>query len=500
MPGDRTQHRVGHALIGLAIILLFTAKLTRLADFDVFLHLAVGESILDRHEIPRTGWFSATRGAAPWVDNEWGFQVLVTAIHRAAGVKGLVLLKSFLAALAACILAAALVRRGLSHAAVAAAIGLTGWGLGLVNLRPQLVTYVVLAVFLLGLSDLGAGRTRAPVVYLPIAAAVWANMHGGVILGLVVLGIPAVVEVARYAAGRPPTLPLKPLFAALGLSVGATLLNPYGWRQLAYPIEYALRPGMTSFNSEWQPLILANVPGLGLLFVVAMVVFALSPRRPSLRDLAIALAFIGFAFKAWRHVGLAAYVVPWTLAPSAQSWIDEAFPRDSAGRRALLPSLAAAFTLVAFVGAGGLPDGAPFHFDSRIPLPVDTANFFAEHRPPGTLLNQYEWGGYLIYRLKPASVVFVDGRNDLYGEEFMADDLRVMAAERGSEDVLERYDVGSAMLSYDRFNSRLIGKLLDEGWVCVFRSIGAVPIVLLVKKSDATLALTRDFGIPLSPP
>src|SRR5258706_14758807 len=99
MPGDRSQRTVGLALIGFAVVLLFTAKLTRLADFDIFLHLAVGDSILDQHQVPRTGWFSATRGDAPWVDNEWGFQVLVAAVHRVAGVKGLVLLKSFLPAL-----------------------------------------------------------------------------------------------------------------------------------------------------------------------------------------------------------------------------------------------------------------------------------------------------------------------------------------------------------------------------------------------------------------
>lgn len=500
MPGDRTERRVGYVLIGLAIVLLFTAKLTRLADFDIFLHLAVGESILDHHEVPRTGMFSATRGDAPWVDNEWGFQVLVAAVHRAAGVKGLVLLKSVLPALAACVLATALRRRGLPNAGVAGAIALTSCGLGLVNLRPQLVTYVFLTVFLLGLSELSAGRTRAPLVYLPIAAALWANMHGGFIVGLVVLAIPASVEVARRAVGRPPMLPLAPLTAALALSTGATFLNPYGWRQVVYPIEYALRPAMTSFNGEWQPIILANVPGLALLFGVAVIVFALSPRRPSLHDLAVALAFIGFAFKAWRHVGLAAYVVPYALAPSARAWIDQAFPEGSRSRRAFLPAVVAASLLGVFVSESGLPRESPYHFDSGVVLPVESAGFFAEHRPPGTLLNQYEWGGYLIYRLKPESVVFVDGRNDLYGEEFMADDLRVMAAEPGSEEILERHRVGSAMLSYHRSNARLIAKLLDQGWVCVHRSIGSSPIVLLVKKTDASVPLIEQFGMPLSPP
>jgi hypothetical protein len=500
MPADRTQRGVGLALIGLAIVLLFTSKLTPLADFDIFLHLAVGESILDQHQIPRTGMFSATRGDAAWVDNEWGFQVLVAAIHRAAGVKGLVLLKSFLPALAACVLAAAMLGRGAPHAAVAAAIALTDWGLGLVNLRPQLVTYVFLTVFLLGLSGLEAGRTRAPIVYLPIAAAVWANMHGGFIVGLVALAIPAAVEAATRAAGRPQTLPLKPLVTALVLSTAAVFLNPYGWRQVVYPITYALRPAMTSFNVEWWPIVLVSVPGLAVVFGVAVMVFALSPRRPFLRDLGLALAFAGFAFKAWRHVGLAAYVVPWTLTLSARTWVDDACPKGSLGRRAVLPAAVGLFMLVGFAWASELPKESPFHFDRSVHLPVQTANFFAEHRPPGTLLNQYEWGGYLIYRFKPESVVFVDGRNDLYGEDFMADDFRLINADPGSEEILARHGVGSAMLGYYRSNARLIAKLLDEGWICVHRSIEATPAVLLVKPTEATAGLIEEFGMPLPPP
>ena len=82
----------------------------------------------------------------------------------------------------------------------------------------------------------------------------------------------------------------------------------------------------------------------------------------------------------------------------------------------------------------------------------------------------------------------------------MGDVLRVLTAEPGSEEVLARYDVGSAMLAYHASNARLIRKFLDAGWVAVHRSTGRIPVVLLVKPSDAARPLIEEFGMPLAPP
>jgi hypothetical protein len=493
----RSERLVGASLIALALVLLFTVKLARLVDPDIFLHVAVGERILDQHEIPRTGWLSGTRGEAPWVDNEWGTQVVFAETNRRLGVRGLVLLMALLPALAALLLAVALRRRGLPSAAVAVSIALAGAALGLVSLRPQLVTYVFFAAFLLGVSELVDRRSRAPLVYLPPLAALWANFHGGLIVGLVLLAIPAGVEAVRRIFGRPAAAPLRPLLIALVSCTAASCLNPYGWRQLVYPLEYALRPGMTAGNVEWQPVVLAQVPGFALLLGVVVVVFALAPRRPVLHDLAVAGAFSMFAFEAWRHLGLAAYALPWAVAPSAAAWLADACPPGSTGRRVALPAVGAVVLLGAFGVAGGAPAGSPFHYDPNVPLPVDAAGFYAAHRPPGVLFNRYEWGGYLTYRLKPDAVVFIDGRNDLYGESVLADYQRIMAGDPGVVAILERYGVGSAMLVDDRQDARLIRALRDAGWVCVHRSEGSVPTVLLVRGSEANRDLIARFGRPL---
>ncbi len=492
--------RVGWTLVALALALLFTSKLVKLLDIDIFLHLAVGDWILEHRAVPRTGLFSATRGGAPWVDNEWGSQVLLAAVFRAWGVKGLVLLSAFLATLAAAILGVALRKRGVSLVGVALAIALTGWALGFVNLRPQLVTSVFLCIFLLGLADFMGGRPRAPLIYLPLATLLWANMHGGFILGWVLLAIPIAVEGARRAAGRPAELPLPALAWTLGLCVLASFLNPYGWRQVVYPIEYALRPAMTSFNTEWQPVVLADVPGFGVLLAAAVTVLALSPRRPTLHDLALLLSFLGFGMKAWRHLGLMAFVIPFAVAPCAAAALAAAFPEQTQRGRVLLPALVLVLLIGGFFAVGGLPADSPFHYDPDVVLPVETAEFFAAHRPPGLLFHDYAWGGYLAYRFKPAAVVFVDGRNDLYREDFMAEYLGALTGGPGCLETLDRYGVNSAMLAYNAVSARLIGKLLDAGWVCVQAARGKIPVVLLVRNTEHTRPLIQQYGGNLARP
>jgi hypothetical protein len=51
--------------------------------------------------------------------------------------------------------------------------------------------------------------------------------------------------------------------------------------------------------------------------------------------------------------------------------------------------------------------------------PVDAANFVRRLNPPGPLYNDFNFGGFLTWYM-PDYPVVVDGRNDLYGDEFVA--------------------------------------------------------------------------------
>ena len=59
----------------------------------------------------------------------------------------------------------------------------------------------------------------------------------------------------------------------------------------------------------------------------------------------------------------------------------------------------------------------------------------SQNYPDARMLNDYDWGGYLINELYPRKV-FIDGRSDFYGDELMRDFRTVISVSPGWEDVL----------------------------------------------------------------
>ena len=77
------------------------------------------------------------------------------------------------------------------------------------------------------------------------------------------------------------------------------------------------------------------------------------------------------------------------------------------------------------------------------------------------MFNRYRWGGYLIWRLWPEHLVFVDGRTDLYGDEVLGDYLEIYRAGPQATKLLESYGVTWAVIEPD---SALTALLACEGW------------------------------------
>jgi cation diffusion facilitator CzcD-associated flavoprotein CzcO len=78
----------------------------------------------------------------------------------------------------------------------------------------------------------------------------------------------------------------------------------------------------------------------------------------------------------------------------------------------------------------------------------------------GTLLNEYDWGGFLIYRV-PERKVFVDGRLFPFYPAVLADYRDAIELRPNWKDVLARYDVREVLLMP---NKALAVALREDGW------------------------------------
>jgi hypothetical protein len=92
--------------------------------------------------------------------------------------------------------------------------------------------------------------------------------------------------------------------------------------------------------------------------------------------------------------------------------------------------------------------------------PQTAVDWIAANHPDGNLYNTYGWGGYLIWRLYPEYPVYIDGRADVYGDEFIYDYLRIYSGQPSWEEKLEATGVRLVLIEPE---SGLANALRQDG-------------------------------------
>ena len=274
-------------LIALFSILLLAGLFSsEIADSDFWWHLKTGQYIWQTHSLPSPDPFAYTTATAKSaypgeeitrrfnLTHEWLAQVLMYLVWRGAGFGGIVLWRSALL-VTFCSLAGAIVylRCGGFYRAVAATFAAAAAAYPFVADRPYLVTFVLLGLAILILES----RRQSLVWLLPPVMLIWANCHGGFIVGwIVILAYLAESLLHRF---RNPSEPGDwRLWIAGPLSLLLTALNPNGLRIFGVLTSYR-RSVLTSTLLEWQPPVLWPPTVLSGLLVAAAIVLLLAHRR-----------------------------------------------------------------------------------------------------------------------------------------------------------------------------------------------------------------------------
>ena len=261
----------------------------------------------------------------------------------------------------------------------------------------------------------------------PLISAIWANVHAAVIVGLV---IQLIFVASSWLTGRRSMA----FVGTLAASVAATGLNPFGYRILTVPFELTsiIDSGLLD-NKEWRSPALLQVPFFFVALGLLVVVFATSWRRLDLFNVLLA-AFLAFiALRYVRNVGLFCAFMPLLTG----ELLDAKRVRVAIGAVGL-----ASFTFVmTFYYPFERGFGVASHFPQRL------ATFVESRGLRGNMLNAYDFGGYLAWRLFPERPIFVDGRNEVFLPL-----LEKVAAARGDSRawsaLLREYAVEYAVVEY----------------------------------------------------
>jgi len=424
---------------------------------DLWWHLAAGKATLS-WGIPNSNLWSWSASDTPWAHHSWLSSVVFYLVYR-TGVGGLLAL-SFLLYAGTCALLWRLARlRG----GVFAASLITGLGglllLGNFGIRPFLFGNVCFALCLL-LMEEPEGWLQRRRLRMGLLFALWANLHGSVLLGLGVLGLYFLGDGVRAARGAGLDRDLRGRFLDLCVGLGASCLTPRGPATLLLPLDYVRqaygdRPGILRMITEWQPLELGS--GLGLLvalFILVVFGAALTAgRRPRLANLLVALLFTWFATQQVRNIPLMVLA----CAPLAGVSLTRSVPERFAGRLAGLKELhrqaRGGPLILGFALLLGLclvrPDGSVYlnaiHRGSLAELSGNAhpTALIDELRKrgraaPRRILNNFDWGAAMIWELSPQVEVFIDARNDCYPEDVVEDYIALRWMKPGWQQVLER--------------------------------------------------------------
>ncbi len=249
--------------IYIVVLCLFTFLLSsyKITDYDAWLHLALGRWIMENHALPRQERFSHTAYGAEYLAHEWLADVLYYSCWRLGEVTSLQISKTFIFIAAMFLLFLVLLRLNSLPlpALMMCVLCLIGSRRRLMA-RPTTLSFLLLMILLFLL--VFVRRKSLKLTLVPLLTALWANMHPGVLYGLMLLYSFAAYHIVRFLwflrSPKVPSSALKKnmLFILLLSIIGtvAACATPTLHHALLYPF-YMKQDAMFSFigTEEWIP-------------------------------------------------------------------------------------------------------------------------------------------------------------------------------------------------------------------------------------------------------
>lgn len=386
-------------------------------DADLWWHLRTGDWIVSHHAVPWRDVFGRYTLGHTWIDYTWLFDVLIASLYKLKGLSGILAYTgTLILANVACVFGLLSKRMSQGYALSISALFLIVI-LPLATPRPWLFSMFLLTLQLRLL--LCASEQNRPYLLLWVIPlfAVWANLHVQFVYGLALLLLfAAVASLPRQYIGIDRhllRLRVPWWWASLALAIGATLVNPYGWRIYDVVWAYASQKTAVTVIEEMHALAFRSFTDWATLalFCLAVGSFTWSRKRSVLLP-AFLLAGGWCGFHTQRDV--------WFLAVLSVAVTAEAF-RGKTLAKPLNPSQVGMALLLAagIYGAqlrwGDLSNQKLQQAADQL-FPEKASRYIETHASPDPLFNPYDWGGYLMWRL-PGRLVSIDGRAQLYGDD-----------------------------------------------------------------------------------
>jgi hypothetical protein len=452
-PNHSSLFRYSPALILIAVAI---ADLSRFADPDLWGHVRFGQAMLNAGHIVWNDPYSYTAPGHRWLNHEWLSEVTMGALYNHLDVFGLKLMKLACAAAVICFMAAAEGETGAPTLIQFAILITSAVTIGpQMQFRPQAFSFALLSALLYMLNRDAYGRGGARLWLAVPMLALWANLHGGFILGVATLGIYAAVSGAQDLLTGRGAARMRRLGAITAAATLATLLTPYGigtWNAVLHAL---FNPYTRMVVLDWQPLAASLRSGwhsgelnavyleLALALMAALTfAFILTPAVGDLPLVAIAAVMSAATLISVRNLPVAVIAIAAPLARHLPLALKHRWPAVFTNSAPVEPSSRLNQAILVLIAMVVFWRGDLFsnNLGTVDPYPVAACEFIKQHRLRGNLLSLFPWGEYLIWHLEPDCKVFIDGRYDtVYPRQVFLDFFVFNYNQDGAERALTKY-------------------------------------------------------------
>ena len=407
-------------IFALCFIYTLTAPIS---DPDLFWHLANAKWIIENRMLPDHDPFTFTTQTYAYssyqrtffiLTSYWLAQLFIYFFYFAGGYWGILILRILIFSGCIGMLFKWLREKGYSLSETLFFLVPAAWALSaFVGERPNQLTYLF---SIISLYYIYAVRDRNSKGWLLIPIMIlWANSHGGFILGMIIIAMFTAFETLDFILQRrqgKTNAGYQKALLIYGMSFLACGINPSGFR--VFPVlmemtsDYATQVAenispftLFSTSGNHVPLLIAVTGSVVLL--AGLILGARKRAGDILLSGGLFLFLIFFAFKSVRYVPFLVLLPVPAVATYLKPYLDRLRP--------LFKHVLVSLLLILFIAY--LPPlestvlKAPL---VNLLYPENLVNFMKKNNIRDKMFNIYDIGGYLLWRLYPDTKVFIDGR------------------------------------------------------------------------------------------
>jgi len=414
-------------------------------------HVLTGEYVFQHHAIPLTNYVSAIDPKAPWLTHELLSDLILASAQQWFGVNGVALVGAV--AIALCLTWSFQFARykglGMVSGLLALIVAMLTMSLHW-SVRAHVFSYVpFLLMYFILFTDLLSNRAKT--ISTIFIMALWANLHGSLVLGLFMIALKIVGVLIDKSESVKSSLVIFSV-AILGAS-----LNIRGLDFLRYVASYATSTHIHLHNAESHSLdfLTAGYPALAFILLMTMIVilWIWSKTLPKFAELVLTVALFLGGIYSMRLIPYFALIALPAMAPSwhalslrYQNKKFFALEKKLDGQESKSPKdywKIYVLTFVLTVAWLTLPFLKLTDYDPER-LPVKAMDWLEKNPQSGLGFNLDNWGDYMYWRNgKP---IFIDDKGDFYSDDFTDKYINIYTAKGPWKNTLDEYKLNWVLL------------------------------------------------------